>query len=194
MAFRQATACSHTLQGRPTRLGASAQPSRAVLCPPALRCRRLALQQRRRGRAPAPRVTAALPAVAAVAAPAIAAVSKALLMGVAASWVSSGQVWVPRDGAIGCTSARHRPPLSGGMPASRACFPPGGPRPAPFPCCCRLKVMDCWHALQHALQFAAHEPNALTQCPSAAGLLRRLLPLACAALQRVHTSFSLPPV
>lgn len=168
MAAAAAVPCSHTLRpglASPARLGRSALPSRAALCPPALRCRRLALQQRRRVRAPAPLVTAALPAVAAVAAPAIATVSKALLLGVAASWVSCGPGFGSARAAAAPAASRRRPeetrPVCGllarhsrrgePVPACPATAP-GCPRP------CRA-CLQVYPALQSAAPMRALAPR-----------------------------------
>lgn len=155
MAAAAAVPCSHTLRpglGSPARLGRSALSSRAALCPPALRCRRLALQQRRRGRAPAPRVTAALPAVAAVAAPAVAAVSKALLLGVAASWVSCGPGFGSARAAAVSAASRRRPEETRFLCELLARRSKAWRAGASLPCCCAWLPLTLPERLRACLQ------------------------------------------
>lgn len=133
-------AASHTLGGRGHALQRRAPlPSRVTLCPPALRCRRL--ERRRPARAPAPRTSAALQLLAL---PALATVSKALLLGVAASWVSEGLGFGPGPAAA-CPAARL---AARQKPARRACFfsrpRRGSALPARFPSW--LPLLHC-HAL-----------------------------------------------
>lgn len=113
MATAAVVACrGHTLARPGSGSQARLKGPRALCSPlPAARplLRGLQRGQHRRGRAPAPRVTAALLPVVV---PALSAVSKALMLGVTAAWVSCWSGWV-----LGL--------LQGALLGFRACLPQG---------------------------------------------------------------------